>query len=88
MPEGSKSAVVVLYARPGCHLCDEARELILEIGARTNGFELREVDIETDDALLAAYLDRIPVIEIDGVLVGELEPDVDAISRALGTFER
>ena len=42
---------LVLYARPGCHLCDEARaglEALLADGAR---FELEEVDIESDDAL-------------------------------------
>ena len=75
---------VVLYGRRGCHLCDQARDLILTLGE----IELREVDIEREEGLLAAYLERIPVIEVDGAIVSELEPDRDAISRALGTFER
>ena len=47
--------------------------------------ELTEIDIDRDDRLLAAYLERIPVIEVDGVEVSELEPDRDALARALHT---
>jgi glutaredoxin len=56
---------VTLYTRPGCHLCDEARAKLEQLRAEV-GFELEEVDIETDDALHAAYLERIPVICLDG----------------------
>ena len=52
---------VTVYGRPGCHLCDEARAVLERIG---HPFE--EVDIEADDALLARYLERIPVIALDG----------------------
>jgi glutaredoxin len=52
---------LVLYGRPGCHLCDEARTVLERIG---HPFE--EVDIEGDDELLARYLVRIPVIALDG----------------------
>ena len=52
---------LVLYGRPGCHLCDEARAVLERIG---HPFE--EVDIEGDDELLARYLERIPVIALDG----------------------
>ena len=52
---------LVLYGRPGCHLCDEARAVLERIG---HPFE--EVDIESDDELLARYLERIPVIALDG----------------------
>jgi glutaredoxin len=74
------SAEVVLYGRPGCHLCDEAREEIASFGV-----ELREVDIESDDRLLAAMLERIPVVEVGGEIVSELEFDRDAFSTALHT---
>jgi glutaredoxin len=53
---------LVLYGRPGCHLCDEARAVLDRIG---HPFE--EVDIEADDELLARYLERIPVVSLDGV---------------------
>ena len=45
---------VTLYTRPGCHLCDDARAALEKL--RTNHeFQLTEIDIETDDALHAAY---------------------------------
>jgi glutaredoxin len=52
---------LVLYGRPGCHLCDDARRVLERIG---HPFE--EVDIEADDELLVSYLERIPVIALDG----------------------
>ena len=52
---------LVLYGRPGCHLCDDARVVLERVG---HPFE--EVDIEADDELLARYLVRIPVIALDG----------------------
>ena len=70
---------VVLYGRDGCHLCDEAREAILGF----DGIELREVDIESDDGLLAAMLERIPVVEVEGAVVSELIFDRDAFTAAL-----
>jgi glutaredoxin len=73
---------VILYGRPDCHLCDEARTAILEV----DGVELREVDIETDDALFASMLERIPVVEVGGRVVSELEFDRDAFWSALHTL--
>ena len=80
------TAVVTLYGRPGCHLCDEAREQLLALTA--GRVELREVDIESDDRLLAAYLERIPVVEVDGREVSELVLDRDAVRLALHTVDR
>jgi hypothetical protein len=74
---------LVLYGRPGCHLCDEAREALMRIRAEGRGFHLDEVDIESDDALLAAYLERIPVVEVGGVVVSELELDTEAVRACL-----
>ena len=62
---------VILYGREGCCLCDEAREMLLRIRER-HPFALQERDIESDDGLLRDYLERIPVIEIDGVEEFEL----------------
>jgi glutaredoxin len=52
---------LVLYSRPGCHLCEDARAVLARIG---HPFE--ELDIEADDALLRRYLERIPVVVLDG----------------------
>jgi glutaredoxin len=73
---------VVLYGRPGCCLCDDARE-ILERVRLGRPFVLSEVDIETDDALLRAYLERIPVVTIDGVEAFELFVNEAELERRL-----
>jgi glutaredoxin len=56
---------VTVYGRPGCHLCDDALALLERIRADAP-FEMRTVNIEDDDALLRAYLERIPVVAVDG----------------------
>jgi glutaredoxin len=57
--------VVTLYGRPGCHLCDDARAVLERMRSR-RPFALEEIDIEGDAALHARYLERIPVIALDG----------------------
>jgi glutaredoxin len=74
---------LVLYRRPGCHLCDEAREIVRPLVAEAGDVELREVDIESDEALLARFLERIPVLELDGRVLSELVPDASEVSAAL-----
>ena len=74
---------VTLYAQAGCHLCDEARALIEPLVAASADLELVEVDIAAEDALLRRYLERIPVIELDGRVIGELVPDPQALRTAL-----
>ena len=64
--------VVTLYTRDGCHLCDEARDEILALAREGLDVELREVDIESDEALHTRYLERIPVVEVAGEIVSEL----------------
>jgi glutaredoxin len=76
---------VVLYSRPDCHLCDEARAAILEIRNQSLRFELQEIDIESDDELLLRYLERIPVVTVEGEIVSELILDRDALCARLDT---
>ena len=71
---------VVLYSRPGCHLCDEAREVLIAEQARTP-FELSEVSVEGDDELELAYGIRIPVVLVDGVERFEYEVDPTTLVR-------
>ena len=78
---------VTLFGRPGCHLCDEARELLDRLRTETP-FELIEADIERDDALLRAYLERIPVVTIDGEEAFELEISEPELRRRLVTVDR
>ncbi len=73
---------VVVYSRHGCHLCETARAVIDDVRTRV-AFELREVDIDSDDALLKRYLERIPVVLIDGLESFELFVDSAEFERAL-----
>jgi len=77
---------VVLYSRPGCCLCDEARQVLERVRQR-HPFVLRERDIEQDDALLRRYLERIPVVEIGGLEVFELYVDEPELERLLCRVE-
>jgi glutaredoxin len=56
---------VTLYTKPDCHLCVQAREALLGLQSDL-GFELREVDITTDEALHRDYFERIPVVALGG----------------------
>jgi glutaredoxin len=73
---------VTLFGRPDCHLCDEARAVLRQIRA-TTPFVLREVNIETDDDLLRRYLERIPVIALDGEELFDHFVDDEALRRKL-----
>jgi len=75
-------ATVVLYARDGCHLCDEARRVIEEV-RRTVPFAFTEVDIETDDALIRDFGIRVPVVAVDGVELFEISVDRLALLAAV-----
>lgn len=76
---------VVVYGRPGCHLCEEALAAIVALHAEGYRFELREVDIESDELLLRRLLERIPVVEVDGEAVSELLLDAASLRARLDT---
>ncbi len=73
---------VTLYGRRGCHLCDDARAELERIRAE-HPFILEEVDIETDDALLRRYVERIPVIALGGEELFDFFVDEEALRRKL-----
>ena len=75
---------VTLYTRPGCHLCDDARAALQQLSAQ-HEFEIDEVNIETDDALHAAYLERIPVICLDGEHVSDYFVDESTLTARLNS---
>jgi glutaredoxin len=57
---------VIIYSRPRCHLCDEAKTAILSAGCNDQ-FTLEEINIESDQELLRKYQYDIPVVTIDGI---------------------
>ena len=75
-------STVTLYGRPGCHLCDEAREALQRVRSKTP-FTLREVNIETDDELHKRYLERIPVVTLDGEHLFDHEVDEQALQQRI-----
>jgi glutaredoxin len=74
---------VTLYTRPGCHLCEEALLVVRRVRQRVP-FELEQLDIESDDRLFARYLERIPVVAVDGLECFEFFVDEHELERALG----
>jgi glutaredoxin len=56
---------VIVYSRPGCHLCDEAK-LAIQTAGLDERFTLEEVNIESDPDLLTKYRYDIPIVTIDG----------------------
>ena len=58
-------AIVTLYGKPGCHLCDDARAVVERVRA-DHPFELREVDVSLDAVMLREYGERIPVLALNG----------------------
>ena len=78
---------LVLYSRPGCHLCDEARDAIrLVFEDRTSrqlaNPALVERNIEDDPELHRAFLERIPVLVL-GEHRAELVITVGKVRRLL-----
>lgn len=52
---------LILYTRPGCHLCEVAAEALREMGE-----PFVEVDITTSPGLEFDYGHRVPVMTLDG----------------------
>ena len=73
---------VTLYGRDGCHLCDDARAALERVRA-THPFTLEEVDIDADEELFKRYLERIPVIALDGEELFDFFVDERALRERL-----
>jgi glutaredoxin len=73
---------VIIYSRPGCHLCDEAKAAIQNAGCADH-FTLEEINIEADDELLRKYQYDIPVVTIDGVEAFKHRVSVDQFTRLI-----
>ncbi len=80
-------AVVTLYGKPGCHLCDDARAAVATALAGRR-VVLREVDISLDPGLERAYGERIPVVAVDGDERFQYFVDPAALARLLDGLER
>lgn len=73
---------VTLYGKPGCHLCEAARETLLEMRAGLE-FELVEVNIQDDPALFALYAEEIPVVAVEGEVLSRYKVYPDRLEERL-----
>jgi glutaredoxin len=72
---------VTLYTKAGCHLCDEARDMLDEIAAQVP-YELTEIDIRKDPQLFELYRYRIPVILLNETVIAEGRIDYSNLANA------
>lgn len=75
-------SVVTVYSAPGCHLCADALAVLRGLQQEL-GFALVERDITTDDSLHRTYLERIPVVALDGEEVFDYFVDEDELRERL-----
>lgn len=81
----TEEPTVVVYSRPECHLCEQAIAKLIALHGEGYRFSLHEIDIESDELLLRRHLERIPVVEIDGIIASELILDEAAVRARLDT---
>ena len=74
---------VLLYSKPGCHLCDDAR-VVIEAVCGELGEQYDEVDITSSPDLMARYGEEIPVTFVDGTQHDYWRVDADRLRAALG----
>jgi hypothetical protein len=73
---------ITLIGKPGCHLCDDAREVVAAVAAET-GTQWRELSILDDAALSERYWEQIPVVLVDGEQHDYWRVDADRLRNAL-----
>jgi Glutaredoxin-like domain (DUF836) len=76
----------MLYGKPGCHLCDDARAVVERVRAE-HPFALREVDVSLDPVLHRVYGERIPVLELDGEELFEFFVDEAELRRRVARVD-
>jgi glutaredoxin len=88
---GSEQAItaprVTFYTKAGCHLCEDARELLDEIATRQN-YILTEIDIRGDLAIFEQYRYRIPVILVEDAALVEGRISLQELENAFQSVQR
>lgn len=74
---------VILVGKPGCHLCDVAREIVDRVCAEAD-CDFDEINIWDDPASAAQFADRVPVILVDGHEIAHFRVDAARLRAALG----
>ena len=71
---------LTIYSRPGCHLCDEMKEVVARV-ARRVPLALDEVDISSDPALEQRYGLEIPVLLVNGTKAAKFRVTEEELTR-------
>ena len=73
---------VVIYSRPDCHLCGEAKQIIAAAG-HADEYTLEEINIESDPNLINRFQHDIPVVTINGIETFKHRLTVDEFQSAI-----
>lgn len=77
------SATVTLLSKPGCHLCDDAREVVHSVIDGNGEVEFVERSILDDPALYEQYVEEIPVVLINDRVHNIWRVDADRLRAAI-----
>ncbi|MDT0323549.1 MULTISPECIES: glutaredoxin family protein [unclassified Streptomyces] len=80
---GGGARLVTLVGKPGCHLCDAAREVVAGVCGEA-GVAWEEKDITRDEELYRLYWEQIPVVLVDGEQHDFWRVNPERLRRALG----
>jgi glutaredoxin len=76
------SARVTMYTRSGCHLCDDALEVVAA-ACQASGSDYQLVDVDGDPGLRERFGEQVPVVTVDGNTVGFWRIDPQVLAQAL-----
>jgi glutaredoxin len=79
----SATTTVTLVTKPGCHLCDAARAIVVGVVGESANAELVERSIEDDRELYDRFVEEIPVVLINGRVHNIWRVDADRLRDAL-----
>ena len=86
-PLNDVPARITLVGRPGCHLCDDAREVVRRVADDT-GVGWVELSVDDDSDLLARYSEQVPVVLVDGAQHDFWRVDEQRLRQALAGRQR
>jgi glutaredoxin len=81
-PKSEDPVLLRIYSKPDCHLCDEAKSVLLRV-AREFDIQIEEINIETDPEAYEQYRYDIPVIFLNDVKLFKHRVEEEQLRRAL-----
>ena len=77
------AAHLTLISKPGCHLCDDAREVVTSVLTEFDGVSIEELSILDHPDLHEKYVEEIPVLLLNGAVHNIWRVDAERLRRAL-----